>query len=61
MIKIISPQNQEAQQTPSMRNKRKIAPRLVIIKFLKINDEKKTLKVPREKKMLHVKEHMILK
>lgn len=61
MINIINPQNQEVQQTPSTRNKMKIAPRFIVIQFLKINDKEKILEAPREKKMLHVKEHMILK
>lgn len=50
MIKTINPQNQEAQHIPSTRNKKKIVPRCIKIKLLKINGKGGILKASREKK-----------
>lgn len=48
LIKIINPQIQESQCIPSKKDK-KMNPRQIMIKLLKINDKKKTLKSTGEK------------
>ena len=48
-MKIIYPQNQEAQQTPNTRNTKKVTRRHVIMKFFKARDTEKDIKVIRER------------
>lgn len=49
-VKDIQLQIQEAQYTPSKTNTKKISPRHIVIKLLKIKDKEKNLKVTRGKR-----------
>lgn len=49
LMKVTNPQIQEEQENPRKINTKKIAPRHIIIKWLKISDKKKILKAFREK------------
>ena len=49
LMKIINPETQGTQQTPSRRNMKKMTPRHIIIKFLKISDKENILTAAREK------------